>query len=97
MSTIAAGQDGRNNDFRVIAEPFLQDEGLPFAQALSADDVRYYTVRAESSDAVLSLIPRLGLCPSGDYDSVDLARCPQVLVPAGPPAMIDNLWPEVVL
>lgn len=63
---------------------------------LSADDVRYYTVRAESAGSVLSLIPQLGLCPSGDYDSVDLARCPQVLVPAGPPATIDDFWPEVV-
>jgi len=39
MTTIPADQDQHNNEFRVIAEPFLQDEGLPFAQALSAEDV----------------------------------------------------------
>lgn len=62
---------------------------------LSAGDVRYFTVRAESAAGVLSLIPRGGLCPAGSYDSVELGRCPIVRVPVGPPAPVEDVWPEV--
>jgi hypothetical protein len=64
--------------------------------ALSPGDVRYYTVRAESAAGVKSLIPRLGLCPSGDYNWVSKGRCPVIQIPAGPPAEVENLHLEVV-
>ncbi len=34
-----AHRTGRTNAFKVIAEPFLQDEGLPFANVLDATSV----------------------------------------------------------
>ena len=39
MSTIATYRTRGNNDFHAVAEPFLQDEGLPFAQVLSAEAI----------------------------------------------------------
>ena len=39
MSTIAATRLDRKSEFHTVAEPFLQEEGLPFAQVLSADTI----------------------------------------------------------
>ena len=39
MTTVTADRRGRNDGFRVVAEPFLQHDGLPFAQVLSADAI----------------------------------------------------------
>jgi hypothetical protein len=40
MATLPAGQAGSNNRFQVVAAPFLQDPGLPFAGVLSAQTVQ---------------------------------------------------------
>jgi putative transposase len=39
MSIIACNPNLSSNRFRTVAEPFLQQEGLPFAEVLSADDI----------------------------------------------------------
>lgn len=39
MTTVTANRRGCNDGFRVVAEPFLQHDGLPFAQVLSADAI----------------------------------------------------------
>ena len=40
MSTIASDPSISSNPFRTVAEPFLQQDGLPFAEVLNADDIR---------------------------------------------------------
>lgn len=37
MSTVTTQRAGHKNEFKVIAEPFLQGEGLPFADVLDAE------------------------------------------------------------
>jgi len=39
MSTLAAYQTQGNTGFHTVVDPFLQDEGLPFAQVLSAEAI----------------------------------------------------------
>lgn len=39
MDTVAEARQPRNPSFDVVAEPFLRQEGLPFAQRLSARDI----------------------------------------------------------
>ena len=40
MSIIACNPNLSSNRFRTVAEPFLQQEGLPFTEVLSAEDIR---------------------------------------------------------
>jgi len=40
MYTVATDPSARNGHFHAVAEPFLQQEGLPFAEVLSAEDIR---------------------------------------------------------
>jgi hypothetical protein len=40
MGTVAARGTSRQNEFDVVAEPFLQREGLPFAEVLDAASIR---------------------------------------------------------
>lgn len=63
--------------------------------ALTPGDVRYFTVRAVSAAGVMSLIPRTGLAPSGDYDAVERERCPCLRVPGSPPAYLEDVFAEV--
>jgi len=39
MNTLTADRNVRNDGFRVVADPFLQQDGLPFAQVLTAEDI----------------------------------------------------------
>jgi putative transposase len=39
MSIIACNPNTSSNRFRTVAEPFLQQEGLPFAEVLNAEDI----------------------------------------------------------
>jgi putative transposase len=39
MSTVAAYHGRGNNDFHSVADPFLQQQGLPFAEVLSAEAI----------------------------------------------------------
>jgi putative transposase len=40
MSRIASNPNISSDRFRAVAEPFLQQEGLPFAEVLNAEDIR---------------------------------------------------------
>ena len=40
MGTVATRGTSRKNDFCAVAEPFLQAEGLPFAEVLSAESIQ---------------------------------------------------------
>jgi len=40
MSSITDCRDGHNNEFNVLANSFLQENGLPFSQVLNADFIR---------------------------------------------------------
>jgi hypothetical protein len=40
MATVTTPRTGDNNDFMMIAEPFVQGQGLPFADVLDADLIR---------------------------------------------------------
>ena len=40
MTTIAADPNARKGSFHAVAEPFLQQEGLPFAEVLDAQTIR---------------------------------------------------------
>ena len=40
MNTITTSPTAHENDFRLVAEPFVQREGLPFADVLSADFIQ---------------------------------------------------------
>jgi len=63
--------------------------------ALSPGDKRYYAVRAIAADGVKSLIPRNGLPPAPNYNSVDKGRCAYLDVPGGPPSDVGSLGLEV--
>ena len=39
MTTVDTCRTSSNSTFHTVAEPFVQDEGLPFADVLSADDI----------------------------------------------------------
>lgn len=39
MAKVTADPKGRNNGFRMVVEPFLRQDGFPFAQVLSADAI----------------------------------------------------------
>ena len=40
MGTVAAPRTGYQNEFDAVAEPFVQGEGLPFAEVLDAESIR---------------------------------------------------------
>ncbi|MDX2197907.1 MAG: hypothetical protein SF069_02930 [Phycisphaerae bacterium] len=63
--------------------------------ALTPGDERYYIVRAAAADGTLSLIPRVGLGPSGSYLSVDKVDCAYLAVRGGPPAALTSAIAEV--
>jgi len=60
MSMIACNPNTSSNRFRTVAEPFLEQEGLPFADVLSAEDIRQAFVDDD------------GLFASNDIYSTDL-------------------------
>lgn len=48
MSIIACDPKTARNRFRNVAEPFCQQEGLPFADVLSAEEIRHAFVEADA-------------------------------------------------
>ena len=53
MTTVTADHRVRNGAFRVVAEPFLQHDGLPFAQTLSAEAIGPYEGKETGENALL--------------------------------------------
>jgi hypothetical protein len=47
MTTIAAHQTRDNSRFHTVAAPFPQDDGLPFAEVLSAEAIEPQTSRIQ--------------------------------------------------
>jgi len=59
MSSVSTGQAGGNNRFHLVADPFCQRDGLPFADVLPAEVIEQVFARndalfAEASDGVFS-------------------------------------------
>ena len=40
MVTVATHRKGHKNEFDAVAEPFVQGEGLPFAEVLDAESIQ---------------------------------------------------------
>ncbi|TWT44513.1 hypothetical protein RAS1_09280 [Phycisphaerae bacterium RAS1] len=92
----AAGDDEISFASAVAEAPYYEGQRVFrwVGAALSADEVRHYSVRAVTAGGVLSLIPRIGLCPSGSYSVVEKSHCPFVHAPGGAPPAIVGLIAE---
>src|SRR5690606_33333436 len=87
---IFAAEAGQEFDFGDPIDSVAWVEGITIydwvGDALTPGDQRYYVVRAKSSEGVMSLVPRLGKSPSGDYLDAGVVDAVHLVIPEAPTA-----------